>query len=250
MLRRDTRDGVARLTLAHGKASALDLEFLVALDEALREEEASDERALVLTGQGSIFSAGVDLPRVLAGGRDYLREFLPALDAALLRLFRFPKPVVGALNGHAIAGGCVLACACDLRILARGSGTVGVPELLVGVPFPPAALELVRFAVPAGAAQRAVLSGRNHSAEEALAAGLVDELAEPGELADRAFAAAQRMAAVPTAAFAHTKALLRRPALDFLEKHSVVANTEVLELWVSEPVQAALRAWVERTLRK
>jgi enoyl-CoA hydratase len=248
MLRRDARGDVALLSLAHGKASALDLELLLALDAALAE--ASSARAVVLTGQGNIFSAGVDLFRVLDGGRAYLQEFLPALDRCLLRLFRFEKPVVCALNGHAIAGGCVFACAADLRLCARGPATIGAPELLVGVPFPPTALEILRFAVPAGAFQRAVLSGKNHRAEEALAAGLVDELVEPQELLPQALAAAERLAAIPPRAFAHTKGLLRRPALDFLERHGAAANAEVLELWCSEPVQAAVRTYVERTLRR
>jgi enoyl-CoA hydratase len=250
MLRRDARGDVALLTLAHGKASALDLELLVALDAALAEEQASGARALVLTGQGHIFSAGVDLFRVLDGGRAYLQEFLPALDRCLLRLFRFDKPVVCAVNGHAIAGGCIIACAADLRLFARGPATIGAPELLVGVPFPPTPLAIVRFAVPAGAFQRAVLSGRNYRADDALAAGLVDELVEPEELLPQAVAAAERMAAVPRRAFAHTKAQLRQPTLDHLERHADTANSEVLELWTSEPVRAAIRGYVERTLRR
>src|SRR6185295_5969986 len=119
-----------------GKASALDLELLVALESALRGEEQSKERALVLTGTGAIFCAGVDLKRIAQGKRQYIEAFLPALERAFERLFFLEKPVVAAINGHAIAGGAVLALACDHRILARGKGMVGTPELKVGVPFP------------------------------------------------------------------------------------------------------------------
>ena len=250
MLRRDARGDVALLTLAHGKASALDLELLEALDAALAEEQASGARALVLTGQGGIFSAGVDLFRVLDGGRKYLEEFLPALERCLLRMFRFDKPLVCAINGHAIAGGCIFACCGDLRLFVRGPATIGVPELLVGVPFPPSALELVRYAVPAGALQRAVITGRIYRAEAALEAGLVDELVEAEELLPQAIAAAERMASVPARAFAHTKGLLRRPALDLIERHGKATRAEVLELWCSPAVQAAIRAYVERTLKR
>src|SRR5206468_1035318 len=98
-------------------------EFLNALETTLQREAESDCGAIVITGTGSIFSAGVDLYRVLEGKRAYLEQFLPALDAALESLFDFPKPAVAAVNGHAIAGGAVIALACDHRILVRGKAT-------------------------------------------------------------------------------------------------------------------------------
>jgi enoyl-CoA hydratase len=89
----------------------------------------------------------VDLLQVSAGGADYLRRFLPMLHRMYEAVFH-PKPLVAAINGHAIAGGCVLACCADRRILTRGGGRMGITELLVGVPFPALAFEIVRFAVP------------------------------------------------------------------------------------------------------
>src|SRR4051794_27587744 len=147
MIERTSDDGILTLRLAHGKASALDVELLDAL---LRELDGAAEqaRALLLTGTGSIFSAGVDLFRLTRDGSDYVRRFLPLLSRCLRALFAFPRPVVAAVNGHAIAGGCILALASDIRLMAEGGGRIGVPELLVGVPFPAAALEIVRFAVP------------------------------------------------------------------------------------------------------
>src|SRR4051812_22503253 len=108
MIERTQQDGVLTLRLAHGKVSALDVELLDAL---LRELDgvAEDVRALVLTGTGSIFSAGVDLFRLTRDGADYVRRFLPLLSRFFRALFAFPRPVVGAVNGHAIAGGCVIA---------------------------------------------------------------------------------------------------------------------------------------------
>src|SRR5215469_13927210 len=147
MIERTEHEGILTLRLAHGKASALDVELLDAL---LRELDgvAADVRALILTGTGSIFSAGVDLFRLTQGGADYVRRFLPLLSRFIRLLFAFPRPVIAAANGHAIAGGCVLVLTADYRLMAEGAGRVGVPELLVGVPFPAAALEVVRFAVP------------------------------------------------------------------------------------------------------
>ena len=142
-----TNAGIAVLTLTHGKANALDIEFCEAMAEQFMALRQSDAKAVVITGQGKIFSAGVDLKRLSEGGADYIRKFLPALHKLYDAVFYHPKPVVAAINGHAIAGGAVLAACADRRIMARESGRIGVTELLVGVPFPALAFEIVRFAV-------------------------------------------------------------------------------------------------------
>jgi len=246
----ERRGDVAILRLAHGKASALDLELLLALDESIGEVEASDARALVLTGSGTIFSAGVDLFRVLEGKRAYLEKFLPALDEALGRLFEFQKPAVAAINGHAIAGGAILALACDRRIFARGKGTFGIPELRVGVTFPPLPLEIVRHALAPHVARRAILEGRNWTPDECLALGAVDELCEPAALLDRAIDIAHELASIPPRSFALTKRLARMAALDLLERHAAAAAPKVLDAWSSPDVLDAIRAYVEKTIKK
>jgi enoyl-CoA hydratase len=250
MIESERRGKITVMRLCHGKASALDLEFLNALESALQREMESDAVALVITGTGSIFSAGVDLFRVLEGKRAYLEKFLPALDAALASLFDFPKPAVAAINGHAIAGGAVIAFACDHRILARGKATFGVPELRVGVTFPPLPLEIVRSALAPNVASEMILGARNFGPEECLARGAVHELCEPHELLDRALAVANEMASIPSRSFALTKRLLRLPALDRLERHAAAAAPKVLDAWSSTEVLDAIRAYVERTIKK
>ena len=123
---------------------------------------------------GSIFSAGVDLFRVLEEGAPYLAEFLPALSSTVRRLFTYPQPMVAAVNGHAIAGGCILAAACDRRIMADCDGRVGMPELLVGVPFPPEPLEIVRAAVPVRWFSEVMMSGALYQRDAAVEHGLVE----------------------------------------------------------------------------
>jgi enoyl-CoA hydratase len=131
LIQSKTIDGIAILTLSHGKANALDIEFCDALASNFAELANSDVKAVVLTGQGRIFSAGVDLKRLSQGGADYIRRFLPALHRLFEAVFFHPRPVVAAVNGHAIAGGCVLACCADRRIMARESGRIGVTEILL-----------------------------------------------------------------------------------------------------------------------
>src|SRR2546430_16049731 len=121
MIDRSLSQGILTLRLAHGKASALDLELCQALQrEVEAAAESRDIRALVVTGTGSIFSAGVDLPRMISSGRKYVQDFVEALDAVLRALFLFPKPAVVAANGHAIAGGAVIAFACDYPLISGG----------------------------------------------------------------------------------------------------------------------------------
>jgi len=238
MIHREPHGPITVLRMDHGKANAMDVELLDGLSEALAEADASDAQALVLTGTGRIFSAGVDLFRVLDGGAEYLGRFLPALSRALKDLFAFPRPVVAALNGHAIAGGCILACACDHRLMARGAdgsggsggGRIGVPELRVGVPFPSAALEILRFAIPRQHLQEVAYVGRTFSAEDALARGLVDELVDPDSLADRAIEAARNLAAIPPGTFQLSKRQLRRPTLDRLPTLERELNPKVYAL--------------------
>jgi enoyl-CoA hydratase len=246
MIERQDHGDVLLLRLAHGKASALDLELLDELCSAMDEFEASEARACVLTGTGSIFSAGVDLKRIVDGGVEYIEAFLPALDRAISRLLFSDRPLVTACNGHAIAGGCLVACCGDRRLGARGKGRVGVPELAVGVPFPPLAVELVRFSVGPKNLQRALLDAAVHSMEDALELGFIDELVEPEELEERAIETARRLAAIPPSSFAFTKQrareALRGPALD------PAACAEVRALWASDEVRTALAEYVTRTL--
>jgi len=240
MFERTTSDGIARLRLAHGKVSALDLELLHALTHALRVEASGAERALVLTGTGGTFSAGVDLARLLAGGAAYITPFLGALAEALEALFTFPKPVVAAVNGHAIAGGCVLAVACDHVCMADGSGRIGVPELSVGVPFPPLVLAILRARVAPPVLQRVVLRAETFTPAEALALGLVDELAPPHELDERAHRSARVLAVAPAESYALTKALLREPALESARRQDVAFGGRLHAAWLSPEVHVAI----------
>ena len=250
MIDREEQDGVVVLRLAHGKASALDLELAQELAQVFRGLEEDDTRACVLTGTGGIFSAGVDLKRMLDGGEAYVRAFVPALVEAFRELFFFSKPLVGACNGHAIAGGCVMLACCDLRLAARGRGRVGVPELLVGVPFPLLALEILRDRLPPQHLQRLVLTGETFGVETALALGLCDELVEAEQLEARALDAARALAAVPPTSYSATKRLLRRPVCERLRQDGERDDQETTDLWASEEVTAALAAYVERTLRR
>ena len=242
--------GIALMTMNHGKVNALDIEFCDALTARFSELCKSDAKAVVLTGHGKIFSAGVDLKRLSEGGADYIRQFLPALHRLYDAVFFHPKPVIAAVNGHAIAGGCVLACCADRRIMARDSGRIGVTEILVGVPFPALAFEIVRFAVPPRYLPEFTLSGATYATEEAVRRGWVDVVAEPGETVEAALAAAKNLVALSPAAFAQTKMQIREPVTDRLQRSGEATDKAVTEIWTAPATLAYIRDYVARTLNK
>ncbi len=246
----ESRGASTVLRLAHGKVSALDTELLAALKEKLDEIESSAYGAVILTGSGSTFSAGVDLWRVLEGGADYLQTFLPTLNDALMALFTLGRPVIAAVNGHAVAGGCILVSACDYRIMADGPGKIGVPELRVGVPFPYVALETLRFAVGGNHLNELVYLGKNSGPARARELGLIDEIVPPDQLMDRASEIAEQMVTIPARSFQLTKREMRQPSLDRIERFASVTDPDVARAWADPEIHATIRAFMDSTVRR
>lgn len=248
MIHCETNGDVAVLRLEHGKVNVLDVELLEAFERELDQLQSSGCRAVVLTGTGKAFSAGVDLFRVLNGGQEYLQRFLPLLSRGLKKLFLFPKPVIAAVNGHALAGGCILACACDYRIMAQGPATIGVTELRVGVPFPPTILEILRFAMAPQFVQEVVYSGKPYAVQEALRRGIVDEICEPEALLNRACEVALSYAETPRESFAITKLQLRNVVM---ERAAADPQAKAVEkLWNSPEIHNVVRSYLQKTLGK
>jgi enoyl-CoA hydratase/carnithine racemase len=238
-------DGVAVVRLDHGPVNALDLELLQAI--AATMARVVEAPAVVLTGVGRVFSAGVDLRRIVDGGPGYVREFLPALSAAFLAVFDHPRPVVAAVNGHALAGGCVLAAAGDLRLMS--GGTIGLTELLVGVPFPVTPLEIMRFAVGPAVAALA-LTGRTLGPDDARRIGLVDVVVRPDELVPEAVHRAAALARTPAPVYAFTKQQLRRFTRQRIDQLRPVDDLRAAAVWESEETRAAAGDYLDRLARE
>jgi enoyl-CoA hydratase len=228
----------AVLTLSHGPVNALDLELLTALPGALAG--VADAAAVVLTGAGGCFSAGVDLKRIVDGGPPYVAEFLPALSTAVLALFDHPRPVVAAVNGHALAGGCVLAAACDVRLMS--GGTIGLTELAAGVPFPTVPLEVMRHAV-GPAVDRLVLTAERLPRAEARRIGLVDM---SDDLLPDALARATALTAAPPEVFALAKRQLHAPAHERIAVRREQDDPGVEQLWSAPSTRDRLRGFLAR----
>jgi len=141
-------------------------------------------------------------------------------------------------------------CACDYRIMAEGSARLGVPELLVGVPFPPIVLEVLRFALPDEHIQELVYLGQTYAPEKALGFGLLDELVKAESLLERAKEVADRLASVPMPAFESCKRQLRQPFIERAARFDAEDGGRILQQWCSPETHAIVRAYVEKTIRK
>jgi enoyl-CoA hydratase len=237
------RDGaVATVRMDHGAVNAQDLELLEALAATFADLDAGvDVHAIVLVGNARAFSAGVDLKRLLREGDDYTRAFLAALSRAVLAPLRTPVPVVAAVNGHAVAGGAVLAAACDHAVLTDDPGTrVGLAELA-------APIELMRRRLGAGLGEAVWLAGL-FGPTEAHARGFVDEVVPAGDVRARAADVAARLAALPEATRRLTHDQLVVDVEAALAARAEVWDARVADAWCSQAVRGAIRAYVERTL--
>jgi len=250
MIALSIEDEIALLRLRHPPANALDLEFMEAILGGIADAESSDARALVVTGENNVFSAGADLFRILEEGSDYIARAGATMSRVFERLFTLPKPTVAAVNGHAIAGGSIIACACDYRISSSGDHRLGFSELAVGVPFPRWALEILRFGVGWKNVRDLALMARTVSVDDARVVGIVDEIVPPEQLAERALAAAKRLARVPRGTYAVTKAALIAPAAARVSQLGTAHDDEVARLWSSEEVHEKIREFLRRTVGK
>lgn len=238
MLDFEERGDVAIVRLRHGKVNALDLELLLAITQAMGAVD--QDRAVVITGSGSTFSAGVDLQRIVSGGPSYVREFLPALSDSFMAVFDHPGPVVAAVNGHAIAGGCVIAAACDVRLMSQGA--IGLAELGVGVPFPPVAMEIMRHAV-GPAVRHLVLTAALLDAAQAQSIGLIQHVCETSVLLDSAVDRARQMARIPADVFSLSKRQLQRPARDLIAARR--GDEEIaVKIWSSDRTRDAIARYL------
>jgi enoyl-CoA hydratase len=208
-------DEVALLRLARPPVNALDLELVVAIDRCVTAAVDSSAAAIVLTGGGSCFSAGIDTKLAPTYDARQRAESIHAINAMVATICAAPLPVVAAVNGHALGGGLVIALACDLRLAARGEYQLALNEVAAGVPFPAGPLGVVRAELDPPVLRDLCLTGRRVLPDEALALRVIDGLIEPRDLLIRARERAVELAAFP--AYAVVKAQVRGPLIAELE---------------------------------
>lgn len=227
-----TMDGrVMRIKLDDGKANTIEARWVAELGAALDAAE-KDAGAVLFEGREGRFCAGLDLKVLPTLGREGLISFVRDYQRLMLRLFLFPRPVLCAIGGHAIAGGAVLALASDYRMMAEGTFQIGLREVAIGIPLPTFGCELVKATLAPTAWTGAVLRGELYVPTIAHAHGMVDRVVPAGELLEHALREARAMAALPDIAFARTKKMLRA---EFAERTEAAAEHDLQELAVAIP---------------
>ncbi|HUH05349.1 MAG TPA: crotonase/enoyl-CoA hydratase family protein [Kofleriaceae bacterium] len=205
---------VAVITMDDGKANALSHDMMAALDGALDRAEA-EAKAVLLTGREGRFCAGFDL-RVMMQGPEAAMKMLADGGDLLLRLYLLGLPLVVACNGHALAGGVLLAATGDTRIGARGAFKLGLNEVANGMPVPVLAYEFARDRLLPSELVAATMQARIYDPDEAARAGWLDRVVEPDALAAAAREEAARLAALPGTAYRLSKRGLRGKVADYI----------------------------------
>ena len=202
-VRYERRDAVALITLDDGKANAVSPALVAALNAALDRAEA-EAQAVVLAGRPGRFSAGFDLS-VMTGGIDAMRALITSGAEVALRMYMFPRPLVIACTGHALAAGAVFLCTADVRMGAAGPFKLGLNEVSIQLPLPTFAMELARARLAPRWFTQSVTQARIYDPAGACEAGYLDEVAPAETVVDAALARAAQLAALPDPAFRLTK---------------------------------------------
>jgi enoyl-CoA hydratase/carnithine racemase len=227
--------GIATVTLQRGKVNALNEPMVEEIFDSFGNLETDTEvKSIIFTGAGKFFSFGFDVPEFMKYSKKDFISFMEKFTNLYTYLFQFPKSIVAALNGHTIAGGCMLATACDFRIMATGKGKISLNEITFGAPVFAGSAEMLRFCVGSRNAQSILYSGAMYSAEEALGLGLVDQVSSEDALLDDAVKVAQELAEKDSSAFTIIKKLLRKAVAEEMVKHEKDYILEFADIWYSE----------------
>jgi len=217
------RDGDVHVLHMRAGENRINLEFLAAMNEALDGVESSEgAAALVTTGAGKFYSNGLDLDWMGGVGRERAGEVLAGLNALFARLLTFPMATAAALNGHAFAGGGMIALAHDYRVMRCDRGFFCLPEIDLGMGVPLAAgmYAVIESRLPGPLVHEMLITGRRYGGEDALAKGIVDAAVPEAEVVMRAAELVRGLAAKDRATMAAIKRGLYRSALEVLQRDS------------------------------
>jgi enoyl-CoA hydratase/carnithine racemase len=247
-----TRHGdIHELRLARPPVNALNDELLGALIAAVRAAPALGARGIVMSGNDRVFSGGLDVPYLMALDRAGLAACWSRFFDAARAIAHSPVPVVAAIGGHNPAGGCVLALCCDYRVMARSADPakpfrIGLNETQVGLAVPDAIQLLLRRVCGAQRAERLLVAGAMVDSEQALAYGIVDEIADAGDVLARSLRWLQETLALPSGPMLATRAIARADVRAALDGFDAGQLAWFIEGWYSADTQRALQAVLAR----
>lgn len=231
---------IAILRLNNGVTNAICPDLIDELSEKLIIVE-KDFQGVILAGGEKFFCIGLDLPALLILDRIEMADFFNKFNHLLLTLFTLPLPTCCAINGHAIAGGNILALTCDYRYAASGEKLIGLNEIKLGVPVPYLADLMLRQIVGDRTATEILYGGEFMTTSDAKQFGLVDEIFLQTDVEDRALEKIAELTARPQAAFSAIKAVRVEKIKQRYEESCMQKNEKFLDCWFSEPVQELLK---------
>jgi enoyl-CoA hydratase len=240
-MRVERQGALAVLRFDKGRGNAIDPPFVEELQAAAGElaRDGLVRGVLLASAHAKLFCPGLDLVALQALDRGAMEAFMTRFGEAAGALYALPKPLVAAVNGHAVAGGCILALTADYRVLRRGA-QIGLNEVKIGVPLPWAVSALLKATVPPSSLSRVALLGRNFADDEAVRSGLADELADAEGFEATCLARLAEFAEKDGYALATTKRYLRgETARAMAEDRRFVS--EFLDGWFSEATQERIR---------
>lgn len=240
------KTGYATLTLNRPPVNSLNGELLTAISTKLDELAANKTRGLILTSSSStVFSAGLDITELYKPTPERLKFFWSALQDVWLKLYGSSYPTVAAINGHAPAGGCLLALSCEYRIMVPNF-TIGLNETQLGIVAPQWFIASMENVLSRRHTENALTQGRMFTSAEALQIGLVDELAVgKAEALAKAETFLNRFARIPAEARAITKFQFRKKDIQALEENRE-QDLQILNVFVNSPkVQKGLELYLQ-----
>lgn len=230
---------IATVKLNRGKVHALNEEMVDKIHICFKNLEKDDSvKSVILTGAGKFFSFGLDIPELYSYSKDDFALFLKKFTNLYTYLFIFPKPIVAAINGHAIAGGCMLANACDFRIMTDSKARISLNEITFGSSVFAGSVEILKFLVGGRNAEKILLSGNMYSAEQAIELGLIDQISSSEEFMSDATGIAEDFSGKDSAAFKSIKSLLRMPVWEEMNRRESESIKKFNDIWYSDSTRA------------
>lgn len=204
------------------------------LESLEREIDAAAGAPIVITGAGDAFSAGLDLDALAKAEAEHVAQLLAVMDRVVRKLFLHPAPTLALVNGHAVAGGCLLVQCCDVRVASDDPRIrIGMTGVAIGLTYPPFVTNVFRHRVPPPHVETALLGAERHAPEDALRIGLLDELAPMHELQETGLARLAVRTKLPRAAYAATKRALREHAFATSAAEHERFERDVVPAWTS-----------------
>lgn len=230
------------IRMQHPAKNALGSDLMGWLEDELKKAR---EQPILITGNADAFSAGLNLKEVSTLDSAAMERFLRRMDEIAARLYDHPAPTVAVVNGHAIAGGCVLMMCCDWRVAKREAKTkIGVNEVAIGACFPPSIFNILRRRLAPHTHERVMLGAQLFDVDTALALGMIDEIADDAETVGTK--RLQSLSAHPRAAYAVTKAALHRDVAVWSAADERRFREHEVPIWTSHEMKERVLAALVR----